>query len=482
MTSTDKAFAQGELKDTPLAHILVYMSRNKLSGTLVIRTQGLGAQLYRLYQQYEPSPQITLEGGLAALDHWLPLFVEKQGTFEFFANENLLPEASKGHPTLDPLALITRSLREWARADVVEPIVKLWSNNYFTLQQVDWHRFAFDPDELEVVAFISQRAVALSELEHSVKLSTDRVHRLIYLMAICRFLQPSTVRTEPPPPLETEMKRQGLPLPRPESTPPRREEDDPLIPDAPADLPFTLRQQWMEIKKTIHIIDQQNYFEMLGVQSQADEETIQRVYFALAKIWHPDRLPKELESLRPHAETLFQHYTDAYQTLMNPTDRERYRKTVEQGGGTPAASRKIRKIIEGAMEYQKAEVLFKRGDFQGAARRVDLALSLNPHEADYFAMRAHIYFQLNTELEQAASLAQRAIRLNPRNVRAHFVLGQILKRHGQIAQALEHFQRVIELEPKHIDALREIRLASLREMPQRERKASLIERIFGKKP
>ena len=64
--------------------------------------------------------------------------------------------------------------------------------------------------------------------------------------------------------------------------------------------------------------DEQDYYEILGVPRDADENTIKKAYHHLAMKWHPDR------NKSPEAETRFKQIARAYAILKDPKKRARY--------------------------------------------------------------------------------------------------------------------------------------------------------------
>jgi hypothetical protein len=56
----------------------------------------------------------------------------------------------------------------------------------------------------------------------------------------------------------------------------------------------------------------------------------------------------------------------------------------------------------------------------------------------------------------------RAIKLRPIHEKAHYYKAMILKRRGDEAGALALFKRVMELNPRNVDAEREVRIATMR--------------------
>src|SRR5437879_9827989 len=62
-----------------------------------------------------------------------------------------------------------------------------------------------------------------------------------------------------------------------------------------------------------------DYYEMLGVNRDADEEAIKKAYRRLAMMHHPDRNPNN-----PHAEELFKEAKEAYEILTDVNKRAAY--------------------------------------------------------------------------------------------------------------------------------------------------------------
>lgn len=65
--------------------------------------------------------------------------------------------------------------------------------------------------------------------------------------------------------------------------------------------------------------DKRDYYEVLGVDKNADEATIKKAYRALAKKYHPDANPGDAE-----AEKLFKEASEAYAVLSDPEKKRQY--------------------------------------------------------------------------------------------------------------------------------------------------------------
>ena len=75
-----------------------------------------------------------------------------------------------------------------------------------------------------------------------------------------------------------------------------------------------------------------DYYEVLGVDRNADEATIKKAYRQLAKKYHPDMNPGDKE-----AEKKFKEASEAYAVLSDADKRRQYDQfghaAFEQGGG-----------------------------------------------------------------------------------------------------------------------------------------------------
>jgi tetratricopeptide (TPR) repeat protein len=237
-------------------------------------------------------------------------------------------------------------------------------------------------------------------------------------------------------------------------------------PPAPPDaLTPEHRAQWEDLAARISRFDEQTFYEMLDLAPQAPVDAVREAYFALTKQVHPDRLPAPLLPLLPGAQRLFTVLTEAHETLTEDARRKQYEEMMKDGGGTPAAQRKLEQTIEATVEFQKAEVL-RKSDLALAERHARNALLLDPEQADYHALLAWILFERHpgedAPLKEMLALVDHALTLHDKHDRANLYRGSILRRLGREAEAVKAFRRAVELNPKNVDAQREVRLAEMR--------------------
>lgn len=260
-----------------------------------------------------------------------------------------------------------------------------------------------------------------------------------------------------------------------------------------------------KILERAQAIGSQDYFQMLGIGREASGEAIEKAFFALAKTWHPDRLPARLADVKDACTKVFSQLSKAHETLADDAKRQAYIDQLRDGnGGSPDEQAKVQAILDAATAFQKAEFFLKRNDLPAALEQAETACRLDEDQADYLAMRTWLEI-LRTEsptreqiLEKIAVL-DRCIVLKPNGEKAFFWRGQLYKRVDMAERAVHDFKKVAELNPRNLDAVREVRLYEMRSTrsnkavsdaavrparasvpPPNETKSSLFGRLFKK--
>lgn len=78
------------------------------------------------------------------------------------------------------------------------------------------------------------------------------------------------------------------------------------------------------------------YYKILGIPQQADENQIKQAYRKLAKKYHPDLNPDN-----PDAEAKFKDVVEAYETLGDPEKRRKYDETFTHSSGAMGAKTRV---------------------------------------------------------------------------------------------------------------------------------------------
>ncbi len=206
-----------------------------------------------------------------------------------------------------------------------------------------------------------------------------------------------------------------------------------------------------------------DYFVALGVSRTASPEEVKKAFLEAAKTWHPDRVPAGLEDARPLLSKLFARLELARATLSDPARRRQYLDDLAK----PVTSATAGDIssAEATLEFRKAEALLKKHDAVGAEAHLRKALQLAPSNVEYQVLLVWLQAKPDTTPARLGELAADLDRLIGREStsgRAYFYRGQLRKRLDQLAKAHADFVRAAELDSRNVDAVREVRIYTMR--------------------
>jgi curved DNA-binding protein CbpA len=216
------------------------------------------------------------------------------------------------------------------------------------------------------------------------------------------------------------------------------------------------------LRQVAAAIKDQNLFERLGLKEDAEGTAVKLAYFRLARLYHPDTLPPgappELEKLKAD---IFGAIGDAYRTLSDDKSRKDYLEELKAGGKGGEVD--VVAILQAEELFRKGTIYVKSRKYAEAVGFFNEAIALNAEEPEFYVWRAYARFLHAPDKKAAMAAAMReiqeALKKNERIGPGHYFLGVIAKTCGDAAGALKHFKKCVEIQPDHIDALREIRMA-----------------------
>jgi tetratricopeptide (TPR) repeat protein len=228
-----------------------------------------------------------------------------------------------------------------------------------------------------------------------------------------------------------------------------------------------LDQRRTEIMARAKAIKSEDFFQMLGVAKDAPSEQVAQAFLSLAKVWHPDRVPGPIADARDACATVFSHMSEAHQTLMDPPRREQYMTLLKEGGATPDEQAHVQAVLEAATNFQKAEFFLRRNDLKEAEALCRKAHEADPKPAEYLAMLAWLEAMKpeNQGLDETLArirMLDQAIVAAERLERAYFYRGMLYRRVGDLHSAVRDFRKAADLNPRNLDAVREVRLFEMR--------------------
>jgi curved DNA-binding protein CbpA len=484
-----KPTAQGTLGKTPFAHLLLYAHDRQLTGTLAIwpeqNAEGGRGQDRLFLQSGAVAAVRSLHGFASALDAVVALFARTEGPYGFYADQNLLGSSEDVlRGAVDTYTALSRGLREHAREPVIDGVlIKIGPRALRVRKGLPIERLDLPAAQRALVESLQNSKASLDELMRSKEVAPRELRRLLYLLTLIRGIETAedqgslaglTMETMPPAPegraapSEPTPKQEPVEITRPRVSLPAPNTGTLSLP-APPPPPGLAHQdsaRWSDIAGTFDRLDELTHYQLLGVAPNATTSEINTAYFAQVKKFHPDRLPSGFGALARCAQLLFDRLTEANAELSNPITRLEYNKAVEDGGGTRAAERMMRNVLDSTLEFQKAEVMMKRRDFTQAMQHMRSALAKNPDDADYHALYAWLLHLMNpidpAPIDEMLSALDRALKANPNSERAHYYRGVVLKRVKRDREALNNFRKALEINPRNVDAAREVRLAGMR--------------------
>lgn len=228
-------------------------------------------------------------------------------------------------------------------------------------------------------------------------------------------------------------------------------------PPSPGDVDFETL-----VDQKLSILASGDHFQRLGVSRQAGRDEIKQAFFAAAKRFHPDRLPREAAHIAPKVQNLFAALNESYQVLMDDAARQSHRLDLEQSGGPARSELEI-------LEVQIRQA-FQRRDYPGAQGLLAQALR-HEDRADFHALRIWARFAgaPDGEAEKTRIALEVLLTSHPACVPALHYRGVLARMSGDIQTAENCFRAVLSLSPSHREAGQELRLIELRRgaRPQR---------------
>lgn len=415
MAATEgEPIAQGDLAKTPFAHLVLYIQRRRLSGTLVVDRVGFESKV--LFRNGLAVAARPLPRGTALQDGLLELCDLARATYAFFG-EDLLVEANgvvKG--TLDTLAFVADSARGHVRDAVVASVVDRYRGVRLRLSpDADLKRLGLRGQDRRTVERLRDTPMTPEEFAAQSGLSADDSRSMLYLLVVVGYIAvegsdslPPGIRSLSPQTNVSNWPTGAL------SGPPERS-SQPMFPSSP---PRHSRPPD-------------------SMRSGPPGASQRPVSLSSLPAW------QQLASMRPGPSR-----TPLPSQVVIPSTAPPPFETLDNPG-----------------KLRRAEQLAEHRNFDEATRIVDGLIARDPGNADYLAMRAWLQYQLfvgNEPPKLLQDLIERSLRLNEQQPRALYLKGLVLKRMGRESDALRYFQQALDADPQHREAQRELRLAKMR--------------------
>lgn len=201
-----------------------------------------------------------------------------------------------------------------------------------------------------------------------------------------------------------------------------------------------------------------DFYQLLGVRSDATEEEIRNAFRKLARELHPDRFPP---SEKQQAERRFQQVTQAYNTLVNPETRSRYDQALASHTPTTGINPKdlAKALLSRAMALAKQGSSGEAYEYFVQAEGQDPSNPRIQHQFGIFLARLG-------QTDQALRKLERAAGLEPHNVTYLLDCARLFLKAGMVFRAKRFAQQAAEILPDD-DVVQSI-LAEVRERAEKK--------------
>jgi tetratricopeptide (TPR) repeat protein len=182
-----------------------------------------------------------------------------------------------------------------------------------------------------------------------------------------------------------------------------------------------------------------DHYRLLGVAATADVKEVKRAYYALAKLYHPDRFfRKDVGALRPKIDAIFAAMTTALDTLTDVERRSAYDGYLREG-------------LKTRITRRNAESLETKKDWAAAAENWRRVVESLPTDADAQHRYAYSLLRAKTITSIAIDAATRAIELDPARAEYRVTAASLYLAEGRDRSALAELTVACELESDRMD-------------------------------
>jgi hypothetical protein len=377
---------------------------------------------------------------------------------------------------VDPIAPAWRGLRDYPpKRSIEEMLERVGTATLEMVNEDAVDRARLAPPEAQLAKRLANSPMTIPELRAASSMPRADVDLLVYMLVIAKCVEPKSgaraapsigampAAAAPSVPAQPVIRATGaqsgaIPAVRPASStlpPPLRGTNE---------VPRVLTPQMLGplelgpigIAARAKNVGTMDYFAILGIERGASTEAIRAAYLRLAKLWHPDKLPHDLLPFRDEVAAIFAHMTRAQQTLCDPEARRQWM----EGQGISPEHRPRERVV------REIDAALARSAWDEVEKLSRTLAEADANDSEALALLAWSAARGGNAPEESlrTSLAalDRAVNLDRTCERALYLRGCVAKKLGKHDAAFRDFARVIHLNPRHIEATREVRLFEMR--------------------
>lgn len=235
-------------------------------------------------------------------------------------------------------------------------------------------------------------------------------------------------------------------------------------------------------------LNEENFYELLGVPRDANDDSIKRAFHEKARVFHPDNHPGlNLAFLREKMLRIFSELSRAQSTLTDKEARKEYDAMLaltERGVPTD-----IRVIFDADKTHQTGKKLLDRGQAARALEHFEKAAEMNPSEAEYEVYRLWALFTVKAEAGSGTGPDVDRIVMNLEHLAeaekhidaADEFLGHIARAQDRVEDARHHYNAALKKNRDNIGAQSGLRFLNMRKRKEETGSFAFVKKLFGKK-
>ncbi len=216
----------------------------------------------------------------------------------------------------------------------------------------------------------------------------------------------------------------------------------------------------------------ENYYDTLGVKTDADDTTIKKAYHALAKKYHPDSFHNKN---KPDANEKFKIIKNAYETLINEDLRKTYDKYMLKPSRSASLENEAH-FKKSVQFYEKGRRLYKAKKFESSSRAFMTALSFDQNSALYCSWLGLTLSHISGRLNEAKKWCEKAIKLSPYNADYYVNMAIVYRDAGLTSLADRFFEKALKYDPDNSRAH-----SWLKKSKNQRQKTNVFKRLFKRK-
>jgi curved DNA-binding protein CbpA len=203
------------------------------------------------------------------------------------------------------------------------------------------------------------------------------------------------------------------------------------------------------------------HYDVLGLEPKAAISAIKASYFALAKLFHPDRFHRELPATLQRIQACFSKVQVAYDTLKASDTRENYdfkvRKELEmkeklKAQGVNTTDKIDTKTEQGLESFEAGLSLLMDEEYERAIPFLGRAAHYNPENALYRAYFGKALSYDENQRHKAEGEMLAAVKLDPKNPKIRLMLVEFFMDNNMLKRAEGELKRFLEFVPNNAEA------------------------------